>query len=228
MKKMNFMKIAGIALTVLFILSSCEKDKGGISLAMKGKLAGKKSIEAGNVVITDFSISIRDVEFKKDESELDSMEVQFRGPFEVDLLMNGDALEQSVGKVDLEDGTYKVLRFKLHKSRDWEQTSNLYDRSVYMAGTIDGLEFEFWHDTSENFDIENSQGIVVSGSSANVVVNFNIDMFLNALHQLDLSTAADTDEDGLIEINPDNEDGNSELADLLKENIKMSADLIKE
>jgi hypothetical protein len=42
-----------------------------------------------------------------------------------------------------------------------------------MEGTIDGVPFEFWHDTSENFDFENAGGIVVSGSEVNVVVQFD-------------------------------------------------------
>ena len=66
------------------------------------------------------------------------------------------------------------------------------------------------------------------GHTVNVVVTFDVDQFLNSLHQIDLSSAIDGDENGLIEINPDNDDGNGDIADLLKENIKFAADLIKE
>ena len=216
---------------IIVLATSCNKDNGGLSLRMNSKIntySAKKSLKAGEVVITDFSLSIRDVEFKKDESDLDTLEVQFRGPYEYDLLLNSDGLTQTIGETDLVDGTYSVLRFKLHKSRDWPQTSRLYDRSLYLAGTIDGINFEFWHDTSENLDIENSAGIIVSGNTVNVVVTFDIDLFLSSLHQIDLSTAVDGDEDGLIEINPDNDDGNGDLADQLKDNIKLAADMIKD
>jgi len=230
--KKNFMKFAGLGLIILVLASSCEKDeKGKLSLSMSSKinlLAPTKSLKLGEVVITDFSISIRDVEFKQDESSLDSLEVQYRGPFELDLLVGGSALSQTVGNINLKDGTYTVLRFKLHKSRDWLPSSKLYDRSIYLAGSIDGNNFEFWHDTSENLDLENSAGIIVSGGIANVDVTFDIDQFLSSLHQIDLTLATDGDEDGLIEINPDDDDGNGDIADLLKENIKMAADLIKD
>ena len=54
-----------------------------------------------------------------------------------------------------------------------------------------------------------------------------MDQFLSNLHTIDLSAANDEDQDGLIEINPDNDDSNGHLADLLKENIKAAANLIK-
>jgi len=228
--KGTFIKYLGLGLLIV-LASSCEKDNGGLLLSMNSKIntySAKKSLKLGEVVITNFSLSIRDVEFKKDESDMDSMEVQFRGPYELDLLSNSDGLTQTLGDIDLVDGTYSVLRFKLHKSRDWAQTSKLYDRSLFLAGTIDGKNFEFWHDTSENLDIENSAGIIVSGNTVNVVVTFDIDLFLSSLHQIDLSTAVDEDEDGLIEINPDNDDGNGDLADQLKDNIKLAADMIKD
>ena len=230
MMKGTLIKHLGLGLLIV-LASSCEKDNGGLSLSMNNKIntySAKKSLKIGDVVITNFSLSIRDVEFKQDESDLDTIDVQFRGPYELDLLLNSDALTQTLGEIDLVDGTYSVLRFKLHKSRDWMQSSKLYDRSLYLAGTIDGNNFEFWHDTSENLDIENSAGIIVNGNTVNVVVKFDIDLFLSSLHQIDLSTAVDGDEDGLIEINPDNDDGNSDLADQLKDNIKLAADMIKE
>jgi len=230
MKKGTLIKQLGLGLLIV-LASSCEKDNSGLSLSMNSKIntySAKKGLKIGDLVITNFSLSIRDVEFKQDESDLDTIDVQFRGPFELDLLLNSDALTQTLGEIDLEDGTYSVLRFKLHKSRDWMQTSKLYDRSLYLAGTIDGKNFEFWHDTSENLDIENSAGIIVNGNSVNVVLTFDIDLFLSSLHQIDLSTAVDGDEDGLIEINPDNDDGNGDLADQLKDNIKLAADMIKD
>ena len=80
---------------------------------------------------------------------------------------------------------------------------------------------------SENFDVENTGGIVIAGDDVEVDVQFVMDQFLNSLHTIDLATAVDADENGLIEINPDDDDGNGDIADKLKENIKEAADLIK-
>ena len=53
-----------------------------------------------------------------------------------------------------------------------------------------------------------------------------VDQFLNSLHEIDLSQAVDGNGDGLIEIHPNDPDGNKEIAELLKENIKEAADLL--
>ncbi|MBK3519920.1 hypothetical protein [Carboxylicivirga marina] len=225
-------KFTYLLMTVIVAFSSCSKDdeSGSVTLSLTGVNQTLKSGEnslVADVKITDFKLSFRDVEFKLDESDLSSTEVQFRGPYDVDLMSETDALSQTIGTIDIPDGTYKVLRFKLHKDMDRLETDPLYDRSLYMTGIIDGTPFEFWHDTSENFDFEYTGGIVVSGNNVEINVKFVIDQFLNSLHTIDLSQAIDEDEDGIIKINPDDEDGNGDIADKLKENIKEAADLIK-
>ena len=226
------MKKIFFGLIAVIMLASCSEDdeNGSVNLTFEGVNQTLKSTNkslAAVVKITDFKLSIRDVEFKKDESDLDSNEVEFRGPFDVDLMSETDALTQTLGTIDVPDGTYKIVRFKLHKSTDRMQSDVLYDRSIYMEGTIDGVPFEFWHDTSENFDIENLNGIIVNGNTVDITVQFVMDQFLNSLNVIDMSMAYDEDQDNLIEINPDDDDGNGDIADDLKENIKEAADLIK-
>jgi hypothetical protein len=232
LKIKHMKKISYLLFAAFFIFSSCSKDEesGSVTLSLTGVNQTLKSAQntlVADVKITDFKLSFRDVEFKLDESDLNSTEVQFRGPYDVDLMSETDALSQTIGTIDIPDGTYKVLRFKLHKDMDRLETDPLYDRSLYMKGTIDGTPFEFWHDTSENFDFEYTGGIVVAGNNVEINVQFVIDQFLDSLHTIDLSQAVDEDEDGLIKINPDNEDGNGDIAYKLKDNIKEAADLIK-
>jgi len=226
------MKNGLLMIAAIMIVSSCSKngDSGSVTMTFTGvnqAVKTENSLAATTVNITDFKLSFRDVEFKKDESDLDSNDVQFRGPYDVDLMAETGALSQTVGTVDIPNGTYKVVRFKLHKDTDRSMSDPLYDRSLYMAGTINGTPFEFWHDASENFDVENTGGIVIAGDDVDVDVQFVMDQFLNSLHTIDLATAVDADENGLIEINPDDDDGNGDIADKLKENIKEAADLIK-
>nr|WP_321411112.1 hypothetical protein [uncultured Carboxylicivirga sp.] len=227
MKKINYLLLA-----LILVVSACSKDeeKSSVTLSLSGINQNLKASNinlVADVKIIDFKLSFRDVEFKVDESEFNTSEVQFRGPYDVDLMSETDALSQTIGTVDIPDGIYKVLRFKLHKDMDRLVSDPLYDRAIYMEGTIDGTPFEFWHDTSENFDFEYVEGITVAGNNVEINIKFVMDKFLNSLNTIDLSQATDEDGDGLIEINPDNEDGNSDIADMLKENIKEAADLIK-
>lgn len=233
MKKIIFL----ILLTLSLVITSCSKEEsseGRIELTVSAtNLVAKSSIQKKennvNVIFTDFQISIRDVIFKNEDdpnSSLNTGEIQFRGPYQIDLLNGSDALSQTIGDVFVPDGNYKEIRFKFHKDKDLPSTHKLFDKSIYMEGTIDGTPFVFWHDTSENLDVGRTTGVVVTDGTVNFTVQFDISQFLSSLHTIDLSTAVDGNNDGLIEIYPNDEDGNQEIAKLLKENIKETADII--
>lgn len=225
--------------TLALIFSGCSNDGDESRIRLKvsatnaSGVSGKTAISAQkpneNVVFTDFRISIRDVVFKNDDdpnSNLDTDEIQFRGPYQIDLLDGTDAITQTIGDVVVPDGMYKEMRFKFHKDEDLQSNDELFDRSIYIAGTIDGTPFVFWHDTSENLDVGRTTGVEVSGNVVNFTVEFDISQFLSSLNQIDLMQATDGNQDGTIEIYPNDEDGNRDMADALKENIKMTADLI--
>lgn len=184
-----------------------------------------------NVIFTSFRISIRDVVFKNDDdpnSDLATDEVQFRGPYQLDLINGGDLLTQTIGDAVVPDGRYKEVRFKFHKDEDLPQTDSLFDRSIYIEGTINEIPFIFWHDTSENLDVARNTGVQVSGGVINFTLDFQMDQFLSALKEIDLNLAVDGNENGIIEIYPNDTDGNQEIAKDLKDNIKATADLLNE
>ena len=233
MKNLNF-KILYL-LSILVLSCSNNDENGGINLTISAinssasKLTSNSKTSNAVVVFTDFKISIRDVVFKNDDdinSSLDTDEIQFRGPYQIDLLNNTDALSQTIGNAFVPDGKYKEMRFKFHKDEDLPATNDLFDKSIYIEGTIDGTPFVFWHDTSENLDVGRSTGVLVQGNRVNFTVQFNTSQFLSSLNQIDLSQATDNNNDGLIEIFPNDEDGNQDIADALKDNIKMAADLL--
>ncbi len=231
----NFKFLLVVSLIISIGCSNDDPSEGSIQLTISSvnptsaKQIFSSKTNNTNVIFTDFQISIRDVVFKNEDdlsSSLDTDEIQFRGPYQIDLLNNSNALSQTIGDVFVPDGKYKELRFKFHKDEDLSSNHVLFDKSIYIEGTIDGTPFEFWHDTSENLDVGRSTGIEVTNGTVNFEVQFDISQFLNSLHSIDLDTAVDGNGNGIIEINPNDNDGNQELARLLKENIKETADLI--
>ena len=232
------------AILLIFILSlfslSCSKeesDQSRIKLKVsavndEGLSSRSIMVKSGNnenVVLTDFRISIRDVVFKNDEdssSYLDTDEIRFRGPYQIDLLNDASALSQTIGNVVVPDGLYKELRFKFHKDEDLPITNELYDKSIYIEGNINEQPFIFWHDTSENLDVGRSTGVSVNGGMVDLTVQFDISQFLSSLIQIDLTEATDDNNNGIIEIYPNDQDGNQDMAKDLKDNIKETADLI--
>ena len=201
--------------------------------ATTSSIAPKTVIDTG-IDVTEFRLSIKEVEFKVNESDpSDASDVFFAGPYELNLLDATGPLTQTIGEADVPAGAYEEVRFKLHKTRDVAVDSVLYDRSIYLAGTINGTAFEMWHDTSENLDIGKATGIVVGDAPLLLTVDFSLLAFFDQTASggalIDLSTATDEDDDGTIEINPNSDDGttNKDLADSLKDNIKLVADIIE-
>ncbi|WGK64400.1 hypothetical protein [Croceiramulus getboli] len=226
-----------IALFATLLTSCSSDDSDGSSLRLSVSATTGNSPVASiqkindHVIFTDFKFSIRDVVFKNDNdpnSNLDTEEIQFRGPYQIDLLDNGDAITQTIGQANVPDGLYKELRFKFHKDEDLPITDDLYDKSIYIEGTVNDVPFVFWHDTSENLDVGRSTGVEVVNGNVQFTVTFDISQFLNSLNTIDLTEARDGNENGVIEINPNDEDGNQEIAKDLKDNIKATADLINQ
>jgi len=176
-----------------------------------------------NVAITDFQISIREIELKPESVPQDnSKKITHTGPYTLDLLSDAGPLEQTLGEAEIEPNNYKLVRFNLHRNQSVDAGHVLYQRSVYLAGTINGTNFIMWHDVDENFDVVNSKGITVD-SGDEIVVRFNLQNFLSGI---DLTTAEASG--GNIDINPySSSPVNKNLAKDLKSNIKASADFYK-
>lgn len=193
------------------------------------------------VELEEFKINIREIEFEFEEPEIeaeteaeeDSLEniyedVKLKGPFEVSLLGDGgSALSQQLTATHVPNAVYEEIEFKLHKGKD--AGTPMYGKSVYASGTIDGKSFIFWHDTDEEFEIDfedRNKNLQLNGQSLELIINFNLGLIFDSVNGIDISGAQDGNGDGIIEISPDDEDGNQDLADRLKDAIEDATDLI--
>lgn len=238
MKKASKFLVVLVMISIGFLSSCSENDnpspKGKVNLKFTVSdidMLNSGGRTAAMVVITDFQISIRDVIFMTDHDDDrladDSTEIGFRGPYQLDLLNGSDAITETIGTIEVPNGIYQQLRFKFHKDEDLANSEPLFDKSIFIAGTINDIPFELWHDTSENLDVGKGTGVVVNNDEVDLTVNFTVSQFLNSNIDNDLTKAVDGNKDGLIEINTNDPDGNKAIADELKENIKMAADLLK-
>ncbi len=150
----------------------------------------------------------------------DEEEIELRGPFEIDLLSG----QTTITSLNLPNGSYEEVEFKMNRNRD--TSSTMYNKSIQIQGTIDGVPFLFWHNVEEKFEIDYhdlGQSLVIADNTATIVFDFNLDAILASV---DLSVAVDGNGDGVIEINPNDPDGNQNLAHLIKNKIKEFTDLL--
>ena len=243
---MKNMKTFVALFALLAVMASCSNDSGSADSSMKILARGVYNPAAANrnangvtlnsnVVLSSFKINLKEIEFEfaegydDDNGDDDSYdddgfyngddEFELNGPFELDLL-NQNAV---VTTVTIPNGTYEEVEFKLH--RNTNSNSPMFNKSIEITGTINGTPFVFWHNVDEDFEIDYedaNQNLVVSNNSYDIVFNFDLNQVLS---MVDLSGAVDGDGDGVIEIGPNDTDGNQALANLIASSIEDSCDL---
>ncbi len=203
-----------------------------------------------DVFVSDFRINISEFELELDESEYEvefesesesggelefeiewdddgyfnyEDEFELEGPFELDLL----AGEISFLTVDVPNGTFEELEFKFDTNTNSE--SDLFGKSVLIQGTVNDIPFVFWHDFEDEVevDFENPEfDIAIRDNTEGITIEFDLSRIFDVVSGIDLSQAADGNEDGTIEISPQDEDGNNALAEEIRELIKTATELL--
>lgn len=207
-----------------------------------------KSINT-DVFVSDFRVNIAEFELELDESEYEAEgeieiesgesefefeweidgyydyedEFELEGPFELDLL----AGEINFLTVDVPNGDFEELEFKFDRSTD--PNSDLFGKSVLIQGTINDIPFIFWNDFEDEVEVdfeESEFDISIRSNTEGITIEFDLSMIFDVVSGVDLSQAADGNENGTIEISPEDSDGNNALAESIRERIKTAIDLL--
>ncbi len=202
-----------------------------------------------DVFVSDFRVNIAEFELELDESEYEAEgeieiesgesefefeweidgyydyedEFELEGPFELDLL----AGEIDFLIVDIPNAQFEELEFEFEASTD--VNSDLFGKSVLIQGTVNDIPFIFWHDFEEEVEVDfedDAFDIVIRNNTESITIEFDLSSIFDVVSGIDLSEAMDGNEDGTVEISPEDPDGNNQLAQQIKEFIKNSIDLL--
>lgn len=247
--------IYAIAMSVLLFASCSSdsvSDDGNLKLrasAISDNLLSQKSVElkgSSTIEITTFMINIKDIELEvADYDDMmgdygDMMEdygdmmdnykdkyctdIEFEGPFELDLLNGNSSID--IAAANMPNNIYEEIEFDMDICTN--QNSELFGKSILIKGTINEVPFVFWHNTVEEFEIDYSDvnhDLIIDGGAMTTTINFDLSYIFGTNTTIDFSLATDDDGDGVIEINPDNDDNNKEIADAILELLEESAAL---
>jgi hypothetical protein len=189
------------------------------------------------VNLKEFELELDDDDFEFDDDDFEGDddlwdddgyldyddEIELEGPFELDL-MDGQV---TFINTPLPNGRFEELEFKFDRSDDPQ--SELFGKSVLIRGTIAGTPFEFWHDFEDEVELDfddPSFDIVISTGTESLILDFDLSLLFNSISGIDLSEAADGNEDGVIEISPTDADGNNALANRIRDRMKALIDLL--
>ena len=242
------------ALIFSLFLISCSSDEadgnGTLKLSAKTSVnnssaktaSTSKSINT-DVFVSDFRVNIREFELEMDDAEFEyeneseydddiwdddgyydyEDEFELEGPFELDLL----AGEINFLSVDVPNGDFEELEFKFDRSTD--PNSDLFGKSVLIQGTINDIPFIFWNDFEDEVEVDFEEAeldISIRSNTEGITIEFDLSQIFDVVSGVDLSQAADGNEDGTIEISPEDPDGNNALAESIREGIKTAIDLL--
>jgi hypothetical protein len=233
-----------LAIIGLFIIStSCSSDSNPDTNRMAVSARGiyntassKTSNVSGipfDIVLTSFRINVTELTLKyydpTDDGDDDDGEgdndnqgrddgnnyhnVTVFGPWELDLLNQ----TINIASVDVPNGTYKKAELQLSKSLD--PTSPIFNKTVEIRGMINGTPFVFWNDFDQRLLLkydDDFDSVIIFNNSFEMVFGFDLNNLIDAI---DISGAEDGDGDGVIEIGPNDTDGNNALAQLLDQHI---------
>ena len=218
-------------LSFVFIYTSCEKDDalkdGNTALKFKGvynSTTQTKSSALNGVVIETFTINIGEIEFEFDEDNnnngLTYSEITLKGPFELDLVKDGQGQVVSlINDLNLPETGYDEIEFKFDKNEN--PISEMFKKTVLVKGTINGIPFVFFTDEEFEMEIEFEDPVDLSEvESAIIMVTFDVQaLFDPAQGGVDISNAQDGNGNGIIEIYEDDPDGNEDLAEKIEDRL---------
>lgn len=241
MKKLNLSKVLTVIAIAVF-LWSCDnnslKNETAITFKVKDQatnLSSVKSSIAADVVINSFKINIQEIEIEFDDNDpmfaTDSIvtDYELKGPFEIDFIKNGTALETTItSKMELPSAAYDEIEFEFKKSEN--SISDMYRKSILIKGTIAGKPFIFWSDKEIDVEIEFEEIVKLNEASRSILnVSFDLaSLFNTATGGVDITSASDGNQNGIIEIYPEDPDGNDNFADLIWEKIKGIIDAFED
>lgn len=244
------LKLGAFALSLVGVLGACSSDDDATTIPNNGgslKIAASANYGSAtpatqavtvndandSVSLNSFYVNFQEIELEfEDEEDLDSLdniygsddEIELEGPFEYDLLSDENF---PVVDIDVPNGVLEELEFEFDQNEDSD--SELYGKSMEMKGEISGQEFVFWHNFEDEIEVDfedADNNLNIDNNDNEVIINFALDAVFSNSGVIDLSTATDDNDDGVITISPEDTDGNNALADAIKEAIKAKIELI--
>lgn len=110
------------------------------------------------------------------------------------------------------------LGFDLVKAQDLSEDDEMYGHSVIAKATWFDIPAVMYIDLEDKMELMFNKGLEVKGAK-NLLLTMYMDKFLEGVSP---SLVADGNGDGLVEVGPNNEDGNGEAYEALLANIESS------
>ncbi|MDX5405092.1 MAG: hypothetical protein LPK28_06280 [Bacteroidota bacterium] len=202
-------------------------------------------ILVGDVQLEDFMIFVEEIELEADDDSPNNngssgsgntndddnpgsdddeddkyADLEWKGPFELTLLQNGQPMNIPLPSGDLPNKKYKELEVEFIPNPN--SSSAMYGHSLHLTGSIDGTPFIFWSDQAFEWEIEFPTEIGIEDVRSTLIkVQFELQRLIDpAQGGIDLSQVKDGNGNGIIEIGPGDPDGNNQIFSVMIEKLR--------
>lgn len=132
------------------------------------------------------------------------------------LANTGDIQSSAIGAGETPSGIYNEIKF------NWSKQVDIYGpaKSFFLSGKVNDETVHIWMDSEDLISVpaKSSTGYEVSGQAL-FVIEFNLDRILA---NVNFDNATDFDNDGIIQIGPNNADANGSIFNVIRNNIASS------
>jgi hypothetical protein len=234
MKSIKRLAFAGLLAVFVLSCSDDNNESGTLKLSIKtikDNPAFNKAVSQNGLTIEKFLVNISEVEFDIDNEDHPGLpdyaeSHEIKGNYVVDLMSRQSIDGFDLGTTHLPFAKYDDIEFEFDVCNDPKQTE-LFGNSLYVSGKVNDKSFVI--STNEDWEIEidfeDNRGFVFNGESKNLIVEFKLYEIVNILNRFDIQSAKDNNENGIIEINPSNEDGNARLCKQIVDALEDAFDL---
>ncbi len=237
MKRTTIFQRMFVGLAATAIVASCTQNEEAVpdtqsQVSMKATVADSSdpnartsSLVYGNLTFTDLKMSVDRVRLHLratgDDPRPTIVNVNAKGQQVLTLVEDGNILLAPIGDVNAYNGIYGKLNFDLVPTTSVPEEDEMHGHSVLVKADWNGIPAQLALDMEEEVNVQFNKGIEVDGAQE-LVLTLYMDRLLEGI---DPSTIADGNGNGLIEIGPNDEDGNDAIYQQLKANIESSLDM---
>lgn len=205
--------------------------------------AGSTSLTIGDFTVEHFSVGVRNVEmlFLHHDAvdagvtlENGTLRPNSDSPLarssstakHLVLTAAGQIQNNPVGTGETPSGIYNEITFNLHKIAEANGHAAASGKSLFLAGEVNEKPVHIWLESEESVAVpaKSSEGYEISGQAL-FVIKFNLDRILA---NVNFDNATDFDNDGIIEIGPNNADANGSIYNVIRNNIAASIEFEKQ
>ncbi|UCS95075.1 hypothetical protein KZP23_08710 [Echinicola marina] len=217
--KKNTLIMALLALGTTGFLSSCNNDDSDempqANITVKARAVTESNSEENNGLISGASITSADFSFGNlsiigNSNSSGSVQLPLEQAMSYSLNLIQSALPQSetLGSLSLDAGSYTGITLQFQQDDALMETDVLFEKSINIQGNVNGQLLNIYTDTEEMLTAAADGGNLQLEGNQDIYLNFD----LNRLFEnIDLGLAVDGNSNGIIEIEPNNLDGNRNI-----------------